>query len=91
MTNPDIYQKTYIATATTTQVFTGTGVLHSIVVNSTAAGTVTVIDGTSGSTPNVAVLKASIVEGTYLYDCAVATGLRIITGAASDITVTWTK
>ena len=91
MTNDAIYRKTYISTATTTQVFTGPGTLHSIVVNTTAAGAIAVIDGIAGSTANVASLKASIVEGTYLYDCALANGLRIVTAGASDITVTWTQ
>lgn len=91
MTNPDIYQKTYIASATTTQVFTGTGVLKAIVVNTTAAGTIGIIDGISGSTVNVGQLVASVVPGTYEYNITIANGLRIVTGAASDITVVWAQ
>lgn len=85
------YQKTYISTATTTQVFTGAGTLHSIVVNTTAAGAISIIDNVSGSTVNVGTLKASIAEGTYVYNVSMALGCRIITAGASDITVCWTQ
>ncbi len=78
-----------IATNTTTVVKIGAGHLHSIVINTTAAGTITVYDNTAGSGTKIAILKASVVEGTYLYDCAFSTGLTIVTGAASDITVTY--
>ncbi len=84
-------QYTHISTNTTTQVFTGRGNLKAIVVNTTAAGTIGIIDGTSGSTVNVGSLKASVVEGTYLYDCSISSGLRIITAASSDITVIWSQ
>lgn len=85
------YAKTYIATATTTQVFTGPGTLHAIVVNTTAAGAISVIDNTTGSTVNVASLKASVAEGTYTYNISMALGCRIITAGASDITVCWSQ
>jgi hypothetical protein len=89
--NPDENQYTYISSATTTQVFTGKGTLHSIVVNTTAAGSIKIIDGTSGSTANVGTLVSSVVVGTYLYDIAISAGLRIITAAASDITICWSQ
>jgi hypothetical protein len=78
-----------ISTATTTTVKTGAGTLHSIVVNTTGAGSVTVYDNTAASGTKIATLKASIVEGTYLFDVAFATGLTIVTAAASDVTVTY--
>jgi hypothetical protein len=81
------YEKTYISTATTTQVKTGACTLHYIVVNTTAAGTIKVIDGTSGTTANVATLVASIAEGTYKFHCVMKSGIRIVTAGASDITV----
>ncbi|MEW6126730.1 MAG: hypothetical protein AB1757_06805 [Acidobacteriota bacterium] len=77
----------YISTATTTQVKSGAGFLHAIVVGETAAGSIKVIDNTSGTTTNLGELKASIVEGTYVFNCSFATGLRIVTAAASKITV----
>ena len=77
----------YISTATTTQVKTGSGFLHAIIVGETAAGSIKVIDNTSGTTTNLGELKASIAEGTYVFNCNFATGLRIVTAAASKITV----
>jgi hypothetical protein len=91
MYNNREYQKTYLATGATTQIFTGRGVLQAITINTTAAATITIIDGTSGSTANVAILKASIVEGTYWFNCVISSGLRIILGGASDVTVTWSQ
>lgn len=85
------YEKTYISSATTTQVFTGPGTLHAIVINTTAAGTIGIIDGTSGTTVNVGQIVASAGVGVYEYNIIMKTGCRIVTGAASDITVTWTQ
>jgi hypothetical protein len=81
------YNKEYISTATTTQVRTGSGLLRAIVVGETAAGSIKIIDGTSGSTTNLGELKSSIAEGTYRFDCVFSAGLRIVTAAASKITV----
>jgi hypothetical protein len=64
-------------------VATGPGVLHAIVVNTTAAGSITVAD--AGGT--IAVLKSNIAEGTYVYDVAFSGYLRIEPVAASNITV----
>lgn len=83
------FEKAYISSATTTQVKTGAGVLHSIVVGETAAGAISIIDNTTGSTVNIGQLKASIVEGTYVFDVAFSAGLRIITAGASKITVVY--
>jgi hypothetical protein len=89
--NPEtpVWNYTHISTATTTLVKTGRGVLHSIVVNTTTAFTITVDDALTATTPTIAVMKASIAEGTYLFDCAFTVGLTIVTGGASDITVNW--
>ncbi len=81
------FSPAYISTATTTQVKTGAGFLHAIVVTETAAGTIGIIDNTTGTTVNIGQLKSSINEGTYTFNCAFTTGLRIITAAASKITV----
>lgn len=85
------YQPTYISSATTTQVASGKCILHAITIGETAAGTIKIIDGTSGSTVNVAELKASIAEGTYTFDCTMALGIRIITAGATKCTVLWSK
>jgi len=68
------------------QVKKGSGRLGSIVVGETAAGTIKIIDGTSGTTENMGYLKASITEATYEYGCRFAQGLRIILGSTSRIT-----
>jgi len=85
----EIFEYRNITTATTTVVKSGAGVLKAITVNSTAAGTITVYDNTSAAGTKIATLKASVVEGTYEYNIAFATGLTIVTGAASDITVSY--
>lgn len=83
----EAYKSAYISTATTTQVKTGAGVLHAIVIGETAAGAISIIDNTTGTTVNLGLLKASIAEGTYTFDVAFSAGLRIITAGASKITV----
>jgi len=69
------------------QVKTGAGILRSVIVTETAAGTIGIIDGTSGTTVNILELKASIVEKPYIFNCAFATGLRIILGAGSKCSI----
>ncbi len=81
------YSYSNIKTATTTQVSTGPRTLVAITVNTTAAGAISIIDGTSGTTANIGTLKASILEGTYWFNVACGTGIRIVTAGASDITV----
>lgn len=83
----DDYLYNYISTATTTQVKTGAGILHAIVLGETAAGSIKIIDNTSGTTTNLGELKASIAEGTYVFNCAFAVGLRIVTAGASKATI----
>lgn len=78
-----------ITSATSTQVKTGAGTLHLIVVNATAAGTVTIIDGVGDSDPTIGQLKASVAENYYQYDLDFATGLRIVTAGASNLTVVY--
>lgn len=85
------YVPTYISTNTTTQVFTGKGTLHSIVVGTSAAGAITVADGTASASTTFAILKSSIGEGTYTFDCSISNGLRITTAASSLITVVWAQ
>ena len=83
------YKYAYIDTATTTQVHTGACTLHRIILGETAAGAISICDETSGTTANVGTLKASIVEDTYEYGIGLAKGLRIVTGAASKLTVVY--
>lgn len=85
----EVYEYAYISSATTTQVKTGPGKLHLIVVGETAAGSIKIIDDVTGSTTNLGELKISIAEGEYLFDVAFKVGLRIITAGASKITVSY--
>lgn len=80
---------TYISTATTTTVKSGRGVLARILVTETAAGAITIYDNTAASGTILAVLKASIAEGTYEVGCRFQTGLTVVTAAASKVTVVW--
>lgn len=82
------YGYTNITSASTTTVAKGAGVLHAIVINTTAAGTITVYDSTTGSGQKIATIAASPVTGqVFLYDCVFSTGCTIVTAAGSDITV----
>lgn len=83
------YDYTNIASATTTVVKSGTGILKAITVNTTAAGAITVYANTAASGTKIATLKSSVAEGTYEFNVAFATGLTIVTAAASDVTVSW--
>lgn len=77
---------TYISTATTTLVATGRGVLKRIVLGETAAGAITVYDNITATGTVLAVLKASITEGTYEIGASFSVGCTIVTGAASKLT-----
>jgi len=74
-----------IITKTTTTVCSTQCILHSIVVNTKAAGTITILDGATG----VAILKSNTAEGTYLYDTVINNSLIIVTGEAYDLTVSY--
>jgi len=65
-------------------VATGNGTLHGIVINTTAAGIITIADA-QGS---IAVIPVSVAVGTfYEYDVAFSGYLRVEPAAASNITV----
>lgn len=87
----DNYQYTYISTTTTTQVATGAGQLIRIIVGTTAAGSILIIDNTSGSTPLIGTIVASIPEKSIEFGINFANGLRITTAANSLITVVWSS
>jgi len=82
-------EKTYINTAATTQVASGPCYLEAIVVNTTTAATVGIIDGTSGTAVNVGQLVASAGVGRYEYNCSMNSGIRVVTGGAGNYTVIW--
>lgn len=61
------------------------GILHSIVVGETDAGTITVSDARGV----IATIKANAPEGTYLYNVAWSGFLEVVTAAESVITVSY--
>lgn len=86
------HEYTHISTATTTNIGLGTNriTLKGITINTTAAGAITIKDGTA----TVAVFKASIAEGQYLFGrdgIAIGNGCTIVTAGASDVTAIWTN
>lgn len=87
----DNYYYTYISTATTTQINNSLPTkLVRIILTETAAGAITVYNEIgSGTTDVVSVLKASVVEQEFCYGITLKTGLKIVTAAASKLTVVW--
>lgn len=88
------YQKTYIATGTTTLVQTGNGVLHTITVNTiVASATIKLYDGISAVNPFAFITLPATITGdnpvTLVYDVPFTSGLTIVTSGATDVTVTW--
>ncbi len=81
--------KSYITTATTTQVG---GACEEVLVQVNAAltGTITVIDGTTGTTANVAVITNPAVGSQFRYR-DFQNGVRIVTNASCDITVSGSR
>lgn len=76
----------YITDTTETQVSTGNVLRAVIQVNAALTGTIKVIDGTSGTTANVATITNPTVGSRYEY-YFLRTGLRVIASGACDITV----
>lgn len=84
------YNYNNISTATTTLVKTGTGVLHAITINTTAAAIITIYDSLLGSGTKIGTIAASPAIGsTFRFDVAFITGLTIVTAGSSDITVSY--
>lgn len=84
------YVPTHISAASSSQIFTGRGTIHNIVVNSTTATIFGIYDGVGSSTIVIGKLKASVTENTYQYDAVIANGLYIECGAG-DYTILWIK
>lgn len=85
------YSYSHINTATTTNIATGTGVLHSITISKPGtSGVLTVYDNTSGAGTVIAVTGAT-TSVTLIYDLTFTTGLTIVStfGVVGDITVTY--
>jgi hypothetical protein len=61
-------------------------VLKSIIVNVSSLYTVGIVDATSGTTVNVGKIAKSATTGSYLYNCVIGSGLRVVVTGASTIT-----
>lgn len=79
----------YISTAATTVVKASAGFLHSIVVNGGTAGTIVVYDNPSGTGTIIASFDSTSALAAYLFDVQFTTGLTIVTGAATKVTVSY--
>jgi hypothetical protein len=79
-----------ITSATNQVISTTAGILHAIVLNTAAAGSIIIYDGNHTTGTIIGTIKASAGEGTYLYDVVFKTGLEITTGHADlDVTVVY--
>jgi hypothetical protein len=82
----------YIATATTTVVKTGEGILVRVIVGQDAAsGLVTLYDNTAGSGTIIAVMEATANNQVqdYEFDIPFSTGLTVVTVDAPKITIVY--
>lgn len=77
----------HIASATTTVVHAGNCILERLVINTTAAGAITIYNDDDGTDNTIAILPSSAAVGTYEYGCYCSLGVSVVTAAASDITV----
>ncbi len=97
------YQRTFlgnpsgIPTPGTSQIFSGAGTFHGVVVGTTAASAFCVFDTigqtgifvTNGSTAMI--LKTSVAEGVYLADMSIASGLYVSFAGTGTYTVLWSQ
>ena len=85
----DCHKYNHITTNTDTVVKASPGILVRIVINTDAAGAITVYDNTSASAPVIAVLESGAPHGSYEYGIRCSTGITIKTAAANDLTVVY--
>lgn len=84
-----VFNDTYISTATTTVVKTGAGLLHTIIVNGGTTGTIIIYDNTAASGTIIASFDSTAALNTYTFNCSFATGLTVVTSAATKVSVNW--
>lgn len=88
------YNYTNIATATTTTVKSGAGILKRLLVNKPlATGVIAIYDNTAASGTKIGTIThaAALLQGelSIEYDIRFTTGLTIVTSAAEDLTAIW--
>lgn len=81
------YKYNNITTATTTLIKTGSGILAGITVNGGTIGAITIYDNTTASTTKIATIASPFAGQVIPFGIGFSTGLTIVTGAATDITV----
>ena len=91
MYNNREYNPAYITNATSTQIFTGKGIVRAVIVGTTTGTAFVVYDSVGTTTGTVCLLKSSVAENTYTLDATIAKGLFLTMGIAGTYTVTWTK
>lgn len=86
------YHNIIAAAPTTTTVKSGSGILHTVCINTPAAtGTITIYDNVAGSGTLIGTITAfASTNPCFTYDVAFTTGLTIVTAtAANNITVSY--
>ena len=68
----------------------GAGFLHTLTINTTSAGAITLYNNTSAAGKKIAIIKASVAEQTFVYDINFNVGLTMVLAGASDVTVSFT-
>jgi hypothetical protein len=86
-----IYDYNFINSATTTQVYTGACTLGRLILLAVTAGTIDIYDATSGTTHPIAHFPVGSVGNSYLFDVTCAFGIRVVTSAADNFTVTFKR
>lgn len=83
------YKWTSISTATTTVIKSSFCFIHTLTVTGGTAGTINLYSAPLASTPGVAVWPSTNTPQTYILDANLASGCTVVTGAATDISVSW--
>lgn len=90
----DPNQKTYISTATTTQVTTAgerNWLLEGLQLWDTTGGTVKIYDDDDGTSDIFVDLPVGTAPGAVPMSVACSTGIRVVTSSADKVMVVWRK
>lgn len=84
------YNYKAISTQTTTIIKSGPGILHNITVTGGTTGTIIVYNNTVASTDTViGSFSTTNTPNNYPFDVSFASGCTVVTGAATNLTVTY--
>ena len=87
---PTTWKYASIATAATTTVKTGQGILHNILVTGGSAGTITLYNNTIASSDTViATFSSTNAIANYPFDVSFSSGCTVVTGGNTNLTVTY--